>query len=117
MMERVYMAIYLDEDVSPVIGRILRSHSFDVSWPSEIGRLGLTDEEQLTYAVREKKSFFTHNKVDFIRLHQNYISQRKKHYGIILGARRQNNYEVARRLLRFLKLVNPGEMDTQLRYV
>jgi len=103
--------------VSPVIGRILRSHGFDVSCASEAKKLGRTDEEQLKYAVKEGRTFVTHNRCDFLRLHQTYLSKREKHYGIILTSRRQNNYEVARHLLKFLKLVTPDEMDTQVRYV
>lgn len=115
--KKPYLSFYLDEDVSPAIGRILRSHGFDVSWPSEAGKLGKTDEEQLNYATGEGRTFVTHNRCDFLRLHQTYLSKGEKHYGIILTARRQNNYEVARRLLKFLKLVTPDEMDTQIRYV
>jgi len=49
--KKPYLSLYLDEDVSPVIGRILRSHGFDVSCASEAKKLGRTDKEQLKYAV------------------------------------------------------------------
>lgn len=114
--EKFYLSLYLDEDVSPVIGRILRNHGFDACCASEIGKLGKTDGQQLAYAISQGKTFITHNKRDFLRIHQAYLSKGKKHSGIILMARRQNNYEVAHRLLGLLKLVTPAEMDTQVRY-
>lgn len=116
-LKEIFLKLYLDEDVSPVIGRILRGHGFDAIATSEIRLLASSDKKQLQYASSHKRTLVTHNKVDFLMLHKQYLSEGKRHCGIILTARRRDNYEVARRLLKFLNTVMPQEMDNQIRFV
>ncbi|MBE0427899.1 MAG: hypothetical protein IBX72_14795 [Nitrospirae bacterium] len=39
----------------------------------------------MNYAVKEKRTIFTHNKKDFILLHNEYSLNKKEHSGIILS--------------------------------
>lgn len=115
--ERLFAALYFDEDVSVIVAKILRNRGFDVVCAQEVGMLKAPDEAQLDYAVQERRIFVTHNKKHFIEWHNHYIRQGKRHYGIILATRRRNNYEMARRLLRLLDVETTGKLEMQLKYV
>lgn len=90
--------LYLDEDVRPLLADILRDRGYDVSSTSHARRKGLTDPEQLEYAMRERRALVTHNIRDFVQLHARLADN---HYGIVLS-----NQEplpvLLRRLLYFL---------------
>ncbi len=77
--------LYLDEDVDVALAAALRQRGIDVLTPQEAGRLGLADEDQLTFATREERVFFTHNRGDFARLHQEMMREGRSHAGMILS--------------------------------
>ena len=78
--------------------------------------LELSDADQLTYAVSQRKALLTHNRADFEKLALEYFASEQTHYGIILAVRR-SAYEIVRRLLRLLDQVTAGEMMNQLIYI
>jgi len=115
-MRRLFIALYLDEDVHVLIAELVRSYGFAATTARQEHTLGWEDEEQLAYAVREGKAILTHNRVDFERLAQTYFEAGQEHYGIIIAVRR-SPYEVARRVARILDKVTAEEMKNQLRYI
>ena len=90
--------LYLDEDVRPLLAEILRDRGYDAISAAHARRKGLTDEEQLLFAIKEHRVLVTHNIRDFAQLHAPFSD---RHWGIILS-----NQEpipvVLRRLLYFL---------------
>ncbi|MDR4496394.1 MAG: DUF5615 family PIN-like protein [Candidatus Scalindua sp.] len=50
-----------------------------------IVRIGVSDLQQLEYAASQKRAIFTFNTGDFVRLHKDYLSNKKSHFGIILS--------------------------------
>ena len=46
--------LYLDEDVRPLLAEILEGRGYDVASASSSRRRGLTDEEQLQVAIKER---------------------------------------------------------------
>ncbi len=78
-------ALYLDEDVSVVVAAILRARGFDVVTARDIGQLGLSDSEQLAYAAQAGRVLLTHNRVDFERLHREWLGSGRSHQGIIIA--------------------------------
>ena len=76
--------VYLDEDIPGSLAKALRNRGIDVQTTSDAGNLGRTDEEQLDFAIRNKRVLFTCNKKDFILLHREYVSLSKVHFGIVL---------------------------------
>ncbi len=74
--------IYLDEDVRPLLAIILRKRGFNTVSCKEKKLFGLTDEEQLNTAVKEKRAILTHNIKDFSLLHK---EKKGNHYGIIFS--------------------------------
>jgi hypothetical protein len=81
----LFIRLYLDEDVHKRIASALRLRSFDVISTHEAGRGGCTDEEQLIFAARERRAIFTHNTLDYLRLHIEWLNRGMRHAGIVVS--------------------------------
>ena len=115
-MSRVFIELYLDEDVDVLIADLVRARGFTAITTQEAGQTGNSDDDQLAYAVSLQNSFLTHNRVDFEKLAQAYHAAGQPHYGIIIAVRRPP-YEILRRLLRVLNNVTADEIQNQVRYI
>jgi Domain of unknown function (DUF5615) len=115
-MTRLFIELYLDEDVSILIADLVRARGFVASTTWESRQLGRSDAEQLEYATSQQKTLLTHNRADFEALGRQYFSTGRAHYGIIIAARR-TPYEIVQRLLSILNQVTADEMQNQLRYI
>jgi hypothetical protein len=113
---RLFADVYLDEDVSVLIARLLQARGFDVITARDEGMLSQDDPDQLTHAVSLGQGIVTHNRVHSERLHGENLATGQKHYGIIIASRR-NPYEVARRLAVLLNTLTADELENQLLYV
>jgi len=67
-MPNVKILLLLDEDVWVGLAAALRDRDYDVVAVGELGRKGLSDDQQFSYAVAEGRAILTHNAGDFIRL-------------------------------------------------
>src|SRR5574341_2570337 len=94
-------ALYLDEDVSVVVGAILRARGFVVVTARDAGHLGVADAAQLAVAAQAGRVLLTHNRVHFERLHREWLESGRPHAGIII-ARRRAAGEIAVRVGRLL---------------
>ena len=115
-MNRLFIELYLDEDVSELVADLVRARGFTVATTRDEGQIGSTDPGQLAYAVSQLKTLVTHNRVDFEVLAQQYFSSERKHYGIIIAVQRPAQ-EVALRLLTILDQVTADEIESQVRYI
>jgi hypothetical protein len=115
-VSRLFIDLYLDEDVDVLVAELLRARGFVVLTTREASQLGSDDASQLAYAVSQQKTFVTHNRADFEALAQNYFAAGQTHYGIIVAVR-HDPYELVRRLLVILNQVTADEMHDQLRYI
>jgi predicted nuclease of predicted toxin-antitoxin system len=113
---RLFIELYLDEDVDVLVGELLRARGFAAITTREAGQLGKSDEQQLAYAASKGMALLTHNRVDFEALARAYYEAGKAHYGIILASRHPA-HEVVRRLLLILNQVAADEMQDQVRYI
>ncbi len=77
--------LYLDEDISPVIARILRSRRYDVISAHEAGMLGKSDEEQIEFAHRENRIIVSFNSRHYAPLARKYFFSGKDHAGIVVS--------------------------------
>lgn len=116
-MEKLFISLYLDEDVSVKATAFLRHRGFNVVCTSEVGNMGKSDREQLEYSVSQGRALLTHNKRHFVALHEEYNQRGGKHFGIIVAGRRRSNEDFVRRILRLLDQVTADEMVSQLRYL
>jgi predicted nuclease of predicted toxin-antitoxin system len=112
----LFISLYLDEDVSALVAKLLQSRAYSVITTQESGRSGQGDEDQLLFATSRQLAILTHNRDDFARLGREYAIAGKTHCGIIIAVRR-SPYEIARRLLALMDRVTAEEMDNQVRYV
>jgi predicted nuclease of predicted toxin-antitoxin system len=115
-VNRLFIELYLDEDVSVLVADLLRARGFVATTTREAGNLGSSDLEQLKRAITQDKTFLTHNRADFEMLAQRYFSSGTPHHGIIIAVRR-SPYEIVRRLLPILNSVTRDEIENQLRYI
>jgi hypothetical protein len=115
-MSRLFIELYLDEDVSILVARLVCSRGFIATTAHDEGLLGRNDAEQLAYAAGRGMTLLTHNRADFEALARDYATNGQTHCGIIIAVRR-TPYEIARRLLAILNQVTADEIENQLRYI
>ncbi|MBI5822912.1 MAG: DUF5615 family PIN-like protein [Chloroflexi bacterium] len=112
----LYIHLYFDEDVSVGIVENLRTRGFDVLSVRDAGARGRSDDEQMLYAVLQKRAMVTHNRVDFEKQHVKLLENGMQHFGVIVAKRRRDS-EVVAKLLELLDTVTAEEMKNQLRYI
>ncbi len=64
-MSRVFIELYVDEDVDVLVAELLRAHGFHAVTARDVVQLGRTDAEQMEYAATRKLAVLTHNRTDF----------------------------------------------------
>lgn len=111
----IFAALYTDEDMSALVTTLLRSRGLDVTTVPEQAALGKTDSEQLEYATSLGRCILTHNRVDFERLHLQYLQEERQHSGIIIVPQK-NAYEVAQRIGILVSALAADEIRNQLLY-
>ncbi|HNC08343.1 MAG TPA: DUF5615 family PIN-like protein, partial [Anaerolineales bacterium] len=92
----LYIHLYFDEDVSVGIVENLRTRGFDVLSVRDAGARGRSDDEQMLYAVSQKRAIVTHNRVDFEKQHVKFLENGMQHYGVIVAKRRKDTEVVAK---------------------
>lgn len=115
-MSKLFIELYLDEDVDVLIADLIRARGFSVTTTVEAGQLHNDDDAQLAYAVTHDKTFVTHNRVDFEDRAQAYFAAGQSHPGIIIAVRR-SPYDIAQRLLVIFNNVTADEIRNQVRYI
>jgi len=115
-LNKVFIELYLDEDVSVLVAELLRARGFAATVAREAGQLGKSDEEQLAYAIGQSRTLLTHNRVDFEALARRYFETGQTHYGIIVAARHPP-FEIAQRLLLILNSITADEMQNLIVYI
>ena len=115
-MDKLFIEIYLDEDVNILIADLIRSRGFVVKTTQEAGNLGKTDYEQFECAKSQKLVLLTHNRVDFERIAQEHFASNKTHYGLIIASR-HSPQEIVQRLLKTLNTFTADEMKNQIIYI
>lgn len=113
---KIFASLYTDEDIANLVATLLRARGLDFLTTIEAKMTSYSDEEQLAYAAAEERCLLTHNRVDYKRLHLNYIKTGQQHSGIIVTP--QNNaYEIAQRVGIILNTLTADEVFNQLVYV
>lgn len=115
--ERIFAALYFDEDVSLHIVRALQNRGFDATCPLDRQALSQSDTQQLERAVAERRALVTHNRKDFEALHEKYVAQGKRHFGIVLAVRRADYRVTVGALLKLLDTFTADEFEGKLLFV
>ena len=102
----------MDEDVHLAAALTLRKRGYDVVHVQELDRRGKSDSEQLRYAVEKKRCLFTFNVKDFVLLHNEYVKNKKYHFGIIVTKQLPIGETICK-LLRVLQLYSHESIKNQ----
>jgi predicted nuclease of predicted toxin-antitoxin system len=113
---RLFINLYLDEDVSVLVATLVRARAFSAMTTVQAGQRGKSDREQLAFSAEHQMAIVTHNRVDFERLAAEYTAAGKSHAGIIIAVRR-SPYAIAQRLLALMNHLSADEMDGQVIYI
>ena len=100
--------ICTNESVSVAIAEGLKRRGVDAFSARDTGNLGLTDEQQLTYAVKEKVTIFTHD-TDFLQITARWMDEGRTHPGIIYCHQKSYSIGECVRKLRMLTAVLSSE--------
>jgi len=107
------LKLYLDEDVPEDIAIALRLRGYDVKTTKEANNKGISDLEQLRYAVSEDRIIVTFNIADFYRQHSDFIRKGVEHRGIILSKQRPIGI-ITKALLKMLANIKPEHINNNL---
>ncbi|MCS7179297.1 MAG: DUF5615 family PIN-like protein [Anaerolineae bacterium] len=113
--------LLIDEDVSmgSRLAVALRRRGYDAVAVQEIGRVGLSDEEQLHYAVQERRTLLSCNAKDFIRLAEKWYFSGKEHPGIVIAKQFESRQfgAILRSTLNLLASLDAEEIRNTIRYL
>ncbi len=115
-MKKLFIEIYLDENVHILIAKIIQSHGFKALTTQDVGRKGASDSEQLEYANEQGYAILTQDRVDFEELAAEYFAMGKNHYGIVILAD-NSPQEIAHRTIAILNDLTADEMKNQIIYI
>lgn len=79
------IALYLDENVPPLVANVLRNERMDIVSAYEVGMVGKDDEEQLRYAAANGRAILTFDQKHFRPLYDAWWFAGRTHSGIILS--------------------------------
>ncbi len=105
--------MFLDEDVHFALAVTLRKRGHDVIHAQELHRKGKSDEEQLSYAIKEKRCLLSFNVKDFVLLHNKYAQNGWEHYGIMIS-KQLTVGEAMRRILKILQISSQASAKNRL---
>jgi hypothetical protein len=109
--------LYLDEDtINRALIAGLRARNVDVLTAREAGKIGTSDETQLTFSTASQRTIFTFNTRDFVQLHSEWLEKGQEHSGIVVSDQLQVGV-VLRRLLKFLDTRSSEEMRNWLEFL
>lgn len=77
--------LYLDEDITDLLARVLRSAGYDVVSAHEVGMRGKSDREQLMYAIAEGRAILSFNVAHFPNLARWADDNQIEHCGIVVS--------------------------------
>ncbi|MBI4671669.1 MAG: DUF5615 family PIN-like protein [Chloroflexi bacterium] len=112
----LYIALYTDEDVYGVVAEQIRANGYDALSVFEAQKMGLEDYEQLEFAIAQERAILTHNMGDFERLHKQYQSERKQHFGIVVAPQWEIGV-IIKRVLNMLDRVDAEQMKNQYHHL
>ena len=103
---------YADENVSKAIINGLKQRGVNVLSVPEANRLAASDEEQLAFALEEKRIIFTHDD-DFLKLAASGVD----HAGVVYSSQQTPIGDVIRGLMLIYEVLEPADMYNQVEFL
>lgn len=104
-VETLFVRLYLDRHIMRRLVVDLRGRGFDVLTTEEAGKDTASDEEQLAFAMAERRAILTFNIRDFAPLHDQWQATGRAHAGIIVS-QQLGSRQYGLLLQRMLRLLN-----------
>jgi predicted nuclease of predicted toxin-antitoxin system len=115
-MNKLFIELYLDENVSVIVARILRARGVSVLTTDECGNMGKTDEDQMKFAIDNELVLVTMDRIDFEKIAQDHFRRNIEHFGIAIIADNSPQI-VAQRLNSLVDAYTADEMKNQIVYL
>lgn len=117
LVNELFAALYLDEDMDVLIATLLRAKGFSVQTARDAGMLERDDAEHFAYAAQHDLVMVTHNRDDFVTLFANYAANERPHGGVVVALRR-SPFQIADLLVsEVLNRYTKDEMHDRLLFV
>jgi predicted nuclease of predicted toxin-antitoxin system len=113
---KLFAALYVDENMHVLVPTYLRSRGFDAIHARDAEMKGACDREQFRFAIEQERVIVTHDRLDFLALHEEWITDNLHHFGIILTGVRPPA-EIARRVATLVNRLTADEIVNGLFYV
>ena len=111
------MRLYTNESVPVAVAEGLKRRGVDAFTARDAGNLGLSDEQQLTFAHLQGAVIFTHDD-DFLKIAHDWRAAAHDHSGIIyLHQQRFRLGEIIRRLKVLDELLTQGDMYNHVEFL
>ena len=111
------LRFFFDECADEDVAVALRAHRVDVTTTTGLGRKGLTDEEQLTFALDEGRVVYTIDQ-DFLRLAHRYLEHGRPFAGISYHQPGQRSKrEIIEALLLMHQIYEPEDMHNRVEFL
>lgn len=109
--------IYTDENVNGAIVNGLRRRGVEIQSTHEAGNSGISDEEQLEYAVTQHACLFTHDD-DLLTIADQGQKIEKEHNGIIFVHQEKLSIgEIINRIKLIVDILSPEEMKNHIEFL
>ena len=113
--------LLIDEDVSkgPQLAAALRRRGFDAVAIQEVNKMGISDEELLRFASKERRALLTFNIKDFVWYAQKWYEEGREHWGIIVSVHLTGRQfrELLRCTLNLLNTLKAEELYNTVRFL
>ena len=104
---------HLDENVNNAVADGLKRRRVDVTTTSQVGLMGVSDLEQVEFALSENRAIFTHDD-DLLKIHQKGI----EHAGIIYCNQNIRSIgDIIRGLILIWEVLEPEELKNEIEFL
>ncbi len=115
-MNKLFAELYLDENISALVAKILRARGVAVVTTDEAGNKGKSDKDQMKFAVENGYLLVTMDRRDFEEIAKDYFNRNIQHFGISVVA--DNSPQIiAQRLNYLVDTYTADEMKNQIVYL
>ena len=109
--------IYTNENIPIAVSEGLKRRDIEAFSARDHGNLGLSDEEHLKWAAKNKASILTHDD-DLLRISSDWQKEGKEHWGIIYISRKKFSIgECIRKVELLVSVLDTEDMKNHIEFL